>query len=169
MVVKKIREIIEREYGFKLDTKSRQRKYVEARSFYYKFVREYTRHTTDGLHSLQKVADTLNKHHGTVINGLNRLDGFLDTKDKRIVRLYTELKGLIKAEIGDILDGDIVKDPGAVNEDVYNELVKDYNSLLGKFNYIKGHLKNYRPNDMEKEEFKVEPKSFVMFESENAS
>lgn len=62
------------------------------RFMYWKLVRDSTTLT------YTQIGELANHNHATVINGINRINGFLDMKDIEIMELYNKLKTLIKLQ-----------------------------------------------------------------------
>jgi chromosomal replication initiation ATPase DnaA len=68
--IQKVKDVINNEFGVDIDVQIRQRDVIDARSMYYRYVRDNT------LMSLQKIAGTLamNHNHATLYNALNKHD-----------------------------------------------------------------------------------------------
>jgi len=68
--IQRVKDIINREFNVDIDVQIRHRDVIDARSMYYRYMRDNT------LMSLQKIAKTLdtNHDHATLYNSLNRHD-----------------------------------------------------------------------------------------------
>ena len=68
--IQKVKDVINNEFGVDIDVQIRQRDVIDARSMYYRYLRDNT------LMSLQKIASTLetNHNHATLYNALNKHD-----------------------------------------------------------------------------------------------
>lgn len=149
MKQKLIRQVVEEYFNLQLIRETRRREYVEARAFYYKFCKIFCKL------SLQAIGETLNKNHATVLNGLNRLDGWL-TYDKRLQSYYNELDRNIRKTLKDIDDDYSFVSVEQLYEMKYNTLTEKYCNLINKYNFLKSQLKRYQPDVVDKEEFKIE-------------
>tara|TARA_B100001939_G_C16847252_1_gene575753 strand:- start:354 stop:821 length:468 start_codon:yes stop_codon:yes gene_type:complete len=149
MKQKLIRQIVEEYFNLQLIRETRRREYVEARAFYYKFCKLFCKL------SLQAIGESLGKNHATVLNGLNRLDGWL-TYDKRLQSYYNELDRSIRKALKDIDDDYSFVSVEQLYEMKYNTLTEKYCNLITKYNFLKSRLKKYQPDIVEKEEFKIE-------------
>jgi hypothetical protein len=85
MTKEQIKNIVEKHTKLKITNPTRKRQYVEARSIYYKLLREYTRLT------LSEIGKYVKKHHATVLHGINALD-FLSKKDVILKNKYLNIK-----------------------------------------------------------------------------
>jgi len=144
-----IKKIIEEYFSLQLIRKTRKREYVEARAFYYKFCRLFCKS------SLTTIGDNLERNHATVLNALNRLDGWL-TYDKRLMSYYNELDRIIREGLKDVDDDYDYVSVGQLYESKYNDLTEKYKELINKYNFLKSQLKRYQPDVVDKEEFNVE-------------
>jgi len=68
--IQKVKDVINNEFGLDIDVQIRRRDVIDARSMYYRYLRDNT------LMSLQKIAGTLamNHNHATLYNALNKHD-----------------------------------------------------------------------------------------------
>jgi chromosomal replication initiation ATPase DnaA len=68
--IQKVKDVINNEFGIDIDVQIRRRDVIDARSMYYRYLRDNT------LMSLQKIASTLamNHDHATLYNALNKHD-----------------------------------------------------------------------------------------------
>jgi chromosomal replication initiation ATPase DnaA len=68
--IQKVKDVINNEFGLDIDVKIRQRDVIDARSMYYRYLRDNT------LMSLTSIANTLetNHDHSTLCNSLNKHD-----------------------------------------------------------------------------------------------
>lgn len=144
-----IKNVIEDYFKVKIKKQTRKKEYIEARAFYYKFCRQYTRG------SLQSIGETVGKDHACVINGINRLEGWL-TYDKRIIAYYNELEGLLREKLEDFDDNFVFIKARELYEYKYNDMKEKYRDLIHKYNFLKSQLKKYQPKRVESGEFDVE-------------
>jgi len=131
-----INNIIEKYFNLNTKRDTRKRQYVEARAFYYKFCRLYTRE------SLESIDKFVGRDHACVINGLDRLDGWL-TYDKRIIAYYSELDRLIKEELKQIDEDYTYASVEKLYEVRYTEISKKYKELLSRYNFLVSEIKEY--------------------------
>ena len=144
-----IKQVVEEYFNLQLIRKTRRKDYVEARAFYYKFCQIFCKS------SLQTIGESMNRTHATVINGLERLDGWL-TYDKRLQTYYTELDKNIREMLKDVDDKYCYVSVEQLWQFKYTELTQKYLTLINKYNFLKSQLKKYQPNIVNKKEFKVE-------------
>lgn len=62
--IKKIKKLVEQEYGYFIDSPTRKREVVEARGMYYTILKEFS------SLSLAAIARTVGKNHATILHGL---------------------------------------------------------------------------------------------------
>ena len=62
--IKKIKKLVEQEYGYCIDSPTRKREVVEARGMYYAILKEFS------SLSLAAIARTVGKNHATILHGL---------------------------------------------------------------------------------------------------
>lgn len=131
-----IKRVVEDYFGVKMKDRTRKRKYVEARAFYYRFTRMYTRL------SLADIGDIVGRDHASVLNGLRRLDGWL-TYDKRMISYYSELDRLVINVCKDIEDNYPFATSEQMFEDKYKNIKIRYKELLSRYNFLVEEIKNY--------------------------
>ena len=144
-----IKDTIESYFNLKIKRQTRLREYVEARAFYYKFCRQYTRK------SLQDIGESVGRNHASVINGINRLEGWL-TYDKRIKSFNDELESILREKFKDIEDDLAFLNAKEMFEFKYIQTKKKYKDLLWKYNFIKEQLSRHQPERVSSGEFDVE-------------
>jgi predicted nuclease with TOPRIM domain len=151
MTSKLVKEIVEDYYKLKIDTKTRQRKYVEARAIYYKLLRENSRM------SLEAIGKTVNRDHATAIHSLKQIKDWLEY-DKEIKRDYNTINSRLQDAMR--LNPELFKDVLTMEsfyEIEYHRLKHDsdikYKSLLTKYHFLKSRLEKYEPNRVERGEF----------------
>ena len=69
-VLKEIRDLVESEFGYSIDSKTRERKFIIARAIYFKLAFDNTNC------SLAVLGRSLNKHHATVLHALKCFDAY---------------------------------------------------------------------------------------------
>lgn len=151
MTSKLVKEIVEDYYKLKIDSKTRQRKYVEARAVYYKLLRENSRM------SLQAIGNTMNKDHATVLHSLRQIKDWLEY-DKQLKRDYNTINSRLQDTMR--LNPELFKDVLTMEsfyEIEYHKLKFEsdikYKSLLTKYHFLKSRLEKYEPNRVERGEF----------------
>ncbi len=151
MTSKLVKEIVEDYYKLKIDSKTRQRKYVEARAVYYKLLRENSRM------SLQAIGNTMKRDHATVLHSLRQIKDWLEY-DKEIKRDYNTINSRLQDAMR--LNPELFKDVLTMEsfyEIEYHRLKHDsdikYKSLLTKYHFLKSRLEKYEPNRVERGEF----------------
>ena len=151
MTSKLVKEIVEDYYKLKIDSKTRQRKYVEARAIYYKLLRENSRM------SLQAIGKTMNRDHATAIHSLRQIKDWLEY-DKELKRDYNTINSRLQDAIR--LNPELFKDVVTMEsfyEIEYHRLKHEselkYKSLLTKYHFLKSRLEMYEPNRVERGEF----------------
>ena len=151
MTSKLVKEIVEDYYKLKIDSKTRQRKYIEARAVYYKLLRENSRM------SLQAIGKTMKRDHATVLHSLRQIKDWLEY-DKEIKRDYNTINSKLQDAMR--LNPELFKDVLTMEsfyEIEYHKLKFEsdikYKSLLTKYHFLKSRLENYEPNRVERGEF----------------
>ena len=151
MTSKLVKEIVEDYYKLKIDSKTRQRKYVEARAVYYKLLRENSRM------SLQAIGNTMNKDHATVLHSLRQIKDWLEY-DKQLKRDYNTINSTLQDAMR--LNPELFKDVLTMEsfyEIEYHKIKFEsdikYKSLLTKYHFLKSRLEKYEPNRVERGEF----------------
>lgn len=151
MTSKLVKEIVEDYYKLKIDSKTRQRKYVEARAVYYKLLRENSRM------SLQAIGKTMKRDHATVLHSLRQIKDWLEY-DKEIKRDYNTINSKLQDAMR--LNPELFKDVLTMEsfyEIEYHKLKFEsdikYKSLLTKYHFLKSRLEKYEPNRVERGEF----------------
>jgi hypothetical protein len=66
--IEKIKTLVEQEYGYSVDDKTRKRQVVEARAMFYYILKNFSNLT------LAAIARTVNKNHATVLHGLRNFE-----------------------------------------------------------------------------------------------
>ena len=151
MTSKLVKEIVEDYYKLKIDSKTRQRKYVEARAVYYKLLRENSRM------SLQAIGNTMKRDHATVLHSLRQIKDWLEY-DKELKRDYNTINSTLQDAMR--LNPELFKDVLTMEsfyEIEYHKLKFEsdnkYKSLLTKYHFLKSRLEKYEPNRVERGEF----------------
>lgn len=91
-------------YNFDITRRTRIRKFVEARHMACYILRKYTNMSLNEIAAVLKLRD-----HTTVIHGLNRLQGLLDTHDQKSVMDERNISNLVEAKFN-VLPDQRVKD-----------------------------------------------------------
>jgi hypothetical protein len=161
-----IKEIVEDFYKLKIDSNTRQRKYVEARAIYYKLLRDNSRM------SLEAIGKTMNRNHATALYSLKNIEDWLEY-DEQLKQDYETLNKRVEhaAKINPDFFTQAVSIEGyyeieykkleekhnyIVNNKIAEALVeeaKKYNTLARKYNFLKSLLKRYEPKRIANGEF----------------
>lgn len=131
-----IKNTIEEYFRLNITKATRKREYVEARAFYYRFCRMYTKN------SLSYIGELVGKDHACVLNGMNRIDGWL-TYDKRLLSYYSELDRIIREELKGIEDSYEFMTSEQVFESKYSDMKKRYKELLNRYHFLISEIKEY--------------------------
>lgn len=131
-----IKKIIEEYFRINIKRDTRKKQYTEARAFYYKFCKIYTKESLDVIGRL------VGRDHACVINGLKRLDGWL-TYDKRVLAYYSELDRLIKEALEDFKEDYLYASVEKLYEAKYTEVSKKYKDLLARYDFLVSEIKDY--------------------------
>ena len=168
-----IKEIVEDFYKLKIDLKTRQRKYVEARAIYYKLLRDNSRM------SLEAIGKTMNRDHATALHSLKNIKDWLEY-DEQLRQDYKTISERVEhaAKINPDFLTEAVSIEGfyeieykkleeeykkleekhnyIVNNKIAEALVeeaKKYNTLTNKYNFLKSLLKRHEPKRISSGEF----------------
>lgn len=85
-----IKELVSNYFNLDITRKTRKKEYVEARAFYYRLMRQYTRL------SLQEIGSSVNRDHASVLHGMKSLYNWMQT-DRRLKNNYNVLNSQIKS------------------------------------------------------------------------
>jgi len=137
-----IKDIIEDYYNFKLDSTTRQRKYVEARAIYYYILRNKFNY------SLSAIAETLNKNHATVLHFTKQFDSWL-MYDRVIRTDYQQIENRLNRAM--TINPDAFKRSDSL-EGFYE---KEYRELRWKYNFLLTKLKEEGSKTAQNPEFQL--------------
>jgi len=137
-----VKDIIEDYYNFKLDSATRQRKYVEARAIYYYILRNKFNY------SLSAIAKTLNKNHATVLHFTKQFDSWL-MYDRVIRTDYQQIENRLNTAM--TINPDAFKRSDSL-EGFYE---KEYRELRWKYNFLLTKLKEEGNKTAQKPEFQL--------------
>ena len=137
-----VKDIIEDYYNFKLDSATRQRKYVEARAIYYYILRNKFNY------SLSAIAKTLNKNHATVLHFTKQFDSWL-MYDRVIRTDYQQIENRLNRAM--TINPDAFKRSDSL-EGFYE---KEYRELKWKYNFLLTKLKEEGNKTAQKPEFQL--------------
>jgi len=159
MTNKLIKNLVEDYYKLKIDSKTRQRKYVEARAIYYKLLRENSRM------SLQAIGKTMNRDHATALHSIRQIKDWLEY-DKQLRQDFNIINDRLQKVIEVNPDIQVESIEGfyeieykkleskhtyIVNKSIAEALVeeaKKYDTLLTKYKFIKSRLEKHEPKRM---------------------
>jgi|SRR5210317_170250 len=136
MKLELIKSAVEDYFRIKINKQTRKREFVEARAFYYRFARMYTKA------SMASIGELVGKDHACVINGLNRLDGWM-TYDKRILAYYSELDRLVRDNLNGVEDDYDFRTPEQVFESKYLDMKERYQELLNRYTFLVTEIREY--------------------------
>src|SRR5210317_468615 len=137
-----VKDIIEDYYNFKLDSATRQRKYVEARAIYYYILRNKFNY------SLSAIAKTLNKNHATVLHFTKQFESWL-MYDRVIRTDYQQIENRLNTAM--TINPDAFKRSDSL-EGFYE---KEYRELKWKYNFLLTKLKEEGNKTAQKPEFQL--------------
>jgi len=80
--LKDIREFVEKKLELNISNKTRKRKYIDARSLYFKICRDFT------LSTFEEIGETLRLNHATVIHGVKNIYPVASVYNKKIEETY---------------------------------------------------------------------------------
>lgn len=140
MCVEIIKNIVEKEFNVQIIRKSRRRQYIEARAMYYKLLLDKKNM------SLTSIAKTVNKTHATALNGIKRINDWMET-DRNLFNVYETLE--------DKVDAMIKKFPKKFNKTKtekelyikeYEDLELKYKALKGRHHLLLNEIERITPN-----------------------
>jgi len=137
-----VKDIIEDYYDFKLDSATRQRKYVEARAIYYYILRNKFHY------SLSAIAKTLNKNHATVLHFTKQFDSWL---------MYDIVFRTDYLQIENRLNNAMTINPDAFkrSDNLEGFYEKEYRELKWRYNFLLTKLKEEGNKTAQKPEFQL--------------
>lgn len=145
-ILREIREMVEGEFKFSLDNKTRKQRYVLARAVYYRLCHE---HTNIGLTDIGR---SLEKHHATVLHGLKVFNLFKvqPALYKYELDIYRKISALLT--IDPIEDMTIVEKIQKEKEEVlkiHSDMSKKYLELKEKHNRMLKYYSKYEKRAVE--------------------
>jgi hypothetical protein len=117
--LKEIQKKVEVYFELKLNTNCRRREYVYARMIYYKLVRNFHPDM-----SYQKIANTMNKNHGTVLHAIKEFPNVCKF-DKQFSKDYNNLKKQLR-----IISVDITQLPKFENHPLVKYEIKSIRKVF---------------------------------------
>jgi len=120
--------IVNNYFGISINRKNRQRRYVLARSIFYKLLRDNTKM------SFQEIANTFNKNHATVLHSIKQLEGYMEY-DYSLRIDYITINRMFLDSVDKILTEKFV-DAESDNPQ-YIELLTSFNELKNKYDKLK--------------------------------
>ena len=120
--------IVNNYFGISINRKNRQRRYVLARSIFYKLLRDNTKM------SFQEIANTFNKNHATVLHSIKQLEGYMEY-DSSLRIDYITINSMFLDSVDKILTEKFV-DAESDNPQ-YIELLTSFNELKNKYDKLK--------------------------------
>jgi len=85
-----IKELVNNYFNLDITRKTRKKEYVEARSYFYKLMREHT------PYSLEQIGKEVNRDHASVLHGIKSLYNWMQ-QDTRIRNNYRVLNSQLKS------------------------------------------------------------------------
>ena len=120
--------IVNNYFGISINRKNRQRRYVLARSIFYKLLRDNTKM------SFQEIANTFNKNHATVLHSIKQFEGYMEY-DSSLRIDYITINRMFLDSVDKILTEKFV-DAESDNPQ-YIELLTSFNELKNKYDKLK--------------------------------
>lgn len=122
--------LISEYFNINIAKKTNERKYTEARSIFYKILRDNTKMT------FAEIAETFGKDHATVLVAVNKINDLM----KYDISLRSDYNYLNNAFIQKIEEDLLYKYTSAteiIEDSRYIELVEDFNNLSRKYKLLK--------------------------------
>ena len=145
-ILKEIREMVEGEFGYSLDNKTREQRYVLARAVYYKLCYH---HTKIGLTDIGR---SLDKHHATVLHGLKVFDSFKIQPAfyKHELDIYHKISDVLKEEpVEEITIMEKIKREKEEVLKIHQEISEKYLRLKEKHNRMLKFYSKYEKKAVE--------------------
>jgi hypothetical protein len=120
--------IVNNYFGLDISRNKRQRRYVMARSIFYKILRYNTKM------SFQDIADTFNKNHATVIHAIKQLDGYMEF-DSSLKIDYITINDLFLNTVDKLLT-EKFNDIESIDPQ-YIDILNSFNQLTRKYDKLK--------------------------------
>lgn len=166
MKLKYLKDIVETETGFKIDTPNRRRNIVEIRGVYFKLCRDFTNLSTT------IIGETVGRDHSTVLYSLKNLDNWMMCNDKlrelydrsyaKAVTLRSYLNNSDKNFTDAIISINSMESKYEYRisalESRQRDLIKvaeDYKQLKHKYKFLLGQLKRSNNKLVERPEFQL--------------
>lgn len=134
--LKKIKEVasdlVSSYFNLDINKETRQRAYIDARSYYCKLLRDEANFT------FYEIANsfTPTRNHATIIHSINRLNGFME-HNTAMKMDYTILNSLFSDQIDGLLLDKYGEEGMRDQMPRYRELVSDFQELKGKYKRLK--------------------------------
>tara|TARA_R100000734_G_scaffold12595_1_gene9359 strand:- start:16335 stop:16871 length:537 start_codon:yes stop_codon:yes gene_type:complete len=122
------RTIVNNYFGIDISRNTRQRKYIIARSMFYKILRYNTKM------SFQEIANIFNKNHATVLHAIKQLDGYMEF-DSSLKVDYITLNHLFLNTVDKLLTERFV-DVESIDPQ-YMEILSSFNELTRRYDKLK--------------------------------
>lgn len=120
--------IVNNYFGLDISRNTRQRRYVVARSIFYKILRYNTKM------SFQDIADTFNKNHATVLHAIKQLDGYMEF-DSSLKIDYITINDLFLNTVDKLLT-EKFNDIESIDPQ-YIDILNSFNQLSRKYDKLK--------------------------------
>lgn len=120
--------IVDNYFGINIGRKTNQRKYVMARSIFYKILRYNTKM------SYQDIANTFNKNHATVLHAIKQLDGYMEF-DSSLKIDYITINDLFLNTVDKLLT-EKFNDIESIDPQ-YIDILNSFNQLSRKYDKLK--------------------------------
>lgn len=120
--------IVNNYFNISISRNTRQRRYVLARSIFYKLLRDNTKM------SFQEIANIFNKNHATVLHSIKQLDGYMEF-DSSLRIDYITINRMFLDSVDKMLTEKFTD--AEFDNPQYIELITSFNELKNKYNKLK--------------------------------
>ncbi|QDP55963.1 MAG: putative bacterial DnaA helix-turn-helix protein [Prokaryotic dsDNA virus sp.] len=120
--------IVNNYFNISINRNTRQRRYVLARSIFYKVLRDNTKM------SFQEIASIFNKNHATVLHSIKQLEGYMEY-DSSLRIDYITINRMFLDSIDKILTEKFVD--AEFDNPQYIDLLTSFNEIKNKYNKLK--------------------------------
>lgn len=120
--------IVNNYFNISISRNTRQRRYVLARSIFYKLLRDNTKM------SFQEIANIFNKNHATVLHSIKQLDGYMEF-DSSLRIDYITINSMFLDSVDKMLTEKFTD--AEFDNPQYIELITSFNELKNKYNKLK--------------------------------
>lgn len=164
MKIEEILRLVELDLHTNLNTKSRKRELVYARSIYFKLARHFT------LRSYDSIGKLVSRDHASVLHGIKVFDNVIAEYEMEYLKVFTDLKRTIGKVVGNkdkYLNPDsyykekytklLLEHRELINNrsQEYNELIKKQDTIKHKYKFLLGQLKLHGNKHTNRPQFQI--------------